>query len=100
MSTAFDDLLARWAADATSRRVRCTDDPIATTLDLCAAEIREVVLGLSVTPLSPAEFASREGVSEQAVTTWCRLGQVEAYRDTNNHWRIPPHAKRSLDRAA
>ncbi len=96
MNTVFDDLLGRWAADAASRRIRYPEDPIATTLDLCGAEIREILLGLSVVPLTPAEFAEREGVTEQAVTAWCRRGEVEAFRDARGHWRIPPHAKRHV----
>ena len=95
-ASAFDDLLSRWASDAAARRARWTDDPIAATLDLCSSEIREVLAGLSVIPLSPAEYALRDGVSEQAVTSWCRRGELEAFRDTRGRWRIPPHARRAV----
>lgn len=95
-ATAFDDLLGRWGADATTRRDRWPDDPMAATLDLCAAEIREVLAGLSVVPMSPAEYAMREGVTEQAVTGWCRRGELEAFRDARGRWRIPPHARRAV----
>jgi hypothetical protein len=95
-ASVFDDLLGRWTADAETRRSRWPDDPIATTLDLCAAEIREVLAGMSAVPLSPSEYALREGVTEQAVTGWCRRGELEAYRDERGRWRIPGHARRGV----
>ena len=47
-------------------------------------------------PMSPAEYAIREGVTEQAVTGWCRRGELEAFRDARGRWRIPPHARRAV----
>jgi hypothetical protein len=87
------DLLGRWRQDADSRKRRFPNDPIATALEVCAAEVDEILLGLSAVPLSPGEYARLHGVTPQAVTQWCRTGRLEAYRDSTGHWRIPPHAK-------
>lgn len=91
----FDELLARWTADAATWRQRWPADPVAATLELCAAELRDVLVGQSGQPLTPEEYARREKVSEQTVTGWCRRGELEAYRDIKGRWRIPAHARKA-----
>ena len=91
----FDELLARWTTDAATYRRRWPADPIAATLELCAAEIREAMVGQSGQPLTAEEYARREQVSVQTVTSWCRRGELEAYKDMKGCWRIPAHARRA-----
>lgn len=87
-------LVSAWRADATARRQRAPSDPAAEVLDSCAAELQEKFAAVSVEPLTPEEFGVlRGGVTAQTVTSWCRKGWLEAYRDDAGHWRIPRSAK-------
>ena len=92
MTNPLHDLRDRWRSDAETRKARFPADQIANVLELAAAELDEVIVGLSTQPLSPAEYAVKAGVSPQAVTKWCRQGRLEAYRDECGRWWIPPHA--------
>lgn len=87
-------LVAKWRGDATIRRKVTDTDPIAAALDYCAAELQAALADQAESPLTPEEFAAREHVTAQAVTRWCRIGELEAYRDQKGRWHIPPHAKR------
>lgn len=92
MTDPLQTLRDRWRSDAASRKERFPADQIANVLELAAAELDEVIVGLSTQPLSPGQYAVKAGVSPQAVTKWCREGRLEAYRDECGRWWIPPYA--------
>lgn len=89
----FNELIASWRRDAEVRLKRVANDPVAATLDYCAAELAGVVARETLKPRTPAEFADLCGVTEQTVTSWCRRGLIEAYQDATGHWRIPGHVE-------
>lgn len=94
-------LVDRWQRDAAARRARTPHDDVAAALDSCAAELQEAFARESDEPLTPEEWgASHGGLTAQAVTRMCRLGELEAYRDVRGRWKIPPHAERARRVAA
>lgn len=88
------ELVGRWRQDAETRKRRVPSDPVAATLEVCAAELEEQVIRAAARPLTPEEYAVKAGVTPQTVTAWCRNGTLEAYQD-GRQWRIPPHAERA-----
>lgn len=89
------EIVQDWTTEAKVLRRRGENAAIARTLDACAAELQERFARQLEEPLTPAEWAALHGgVSPQSVTTWCRRGELEAYRDAHRRWRIPPHAER------
>lgn len=93
---ALNQLADAWDAEAEQKRRRVPSDPIAATLDTCAAELRERLLALisEDRSLTPDEYAALHHISPQAVTAWIRRGELEAYRDARHHWHIPASARR------
>lgn len=87
------DLLKSWRADAEVYRKRWPTDPIAATLDHCAAEVEQVMILHSNEPLSASQYAQKVGLTRQRVVQLIHEGKLEAYQDHQNApWRIPAYA--------
>ena len=87
----FMDLRDRWQQNAHTRRKQFELDPIASVLAACSRELAAILDAGEAQPMTPAAYAAQAGVSQQAVTGWCRNGRLEAYR-RNGRWLIPAGA--------
>ena len=91
------DALAQLARDVEARHKVSRVDPVADGMLFVLRDIEERITRAvrAAAPLTAAQFAARNGVSEQAITRWCRAGEIPgAYRGEGG-WVIPADAKRA-----
>ena len=86
----------KWRQDAETRRELDPDDPVAKAFDLCADTLDGHLESVRerFETLSPEEFGSLKGVTRQTVLNWIRRGQLEAYDNARDGYRIPAGAER------
>ena len=99
MTDALRDVVSiasTWRTEAAERRRISALDPVADTLEYCAAELqlRAKEIEHATEELTPDQYARTEGVTVQTVRTWIRHGQLQA-RETPKGYRIPKGAKRA-----
>ncbi len=97
------DALEDFAREVVQRREVSKVDPVADGMAYVVRDLTERVARAerSVQPLTPEQFAElpRIRVTPQAVTRWCRAGELPgAYRGERG-WLIPRDAKRTTARA-
>lgn len=85
-----------WRTEAAERRRISALDPVADTLEYCAAELqlRAREIEHAREEVSPEQYARTAGVTVQTVRTWIREGQLNA-RETPKGYRIAKDAQRT-----
>jgi DNA-binding transcriptional regulator YiaG len=86
-----------WRTEAAERRRISALDPVADTLEYCAAELqlRAREIEHAREEVTPEQYARAEGVTVQTVRTWIRQGRLPA-RETPKGYRIQKDAKRLM----
>lgn len=88
-----------WRDEAQKRRRVSQADPVADTLDYCAAELARTVdemrVGLHRVTVEQYAKLQNPPVSEQTVRNWITRGELQAERGARGGWVIDPKAKRS-----
>ena len=84
-----------WQQEAADRRKISAIDPVADTLDYCAAEIfdRIAELDQKVNWVNTEEYAELHGITPQTVRSWIRSGDLDAH-ETPKGYVINRHTKR------
>jgi DNA-binding transcriptional regulator YiaG len=87
---------ASWKEEAQKRRAISSLDPVADTLDFCAADLAERLRTATraAEEMTPEQYAAAEGVTVQTVRNWIRRGQLVA-RHTAKGYRIAKDAVRT-----
>jgi hypothetical protein len=99
MTDALKDVIAiagTWRTEAAERRRISALDPVADTLEYCAAELqlRAREIEHATEEITPEQYARANDVTVQTVRTWIRQGQLKA-RETPKGYRIAKDAKRA-----
>lgn len=94
--TAMRTLAAEMEAEATSRRRLTPGDAAAEASDYWASLLRARVAELEqdAETLTPAQYATLHGVTEQTVRNWIRRGELVADGDAASGYRIARRAER------
>lgn len=79
----------KWRAEARRHRAITPVNPIADTIDYCAAELEGALQDAARADayLTVDEYATQYRASPQTVRTWCRAGKIPAER-TPSGWLI------------
>lgn len=86
----LERLVKKWRAEAKRHRAITEVNPVADTIDYCAAEFEAALQDAQRADayLTVEEFAARKRTSPQTVRAWCRTGKIRAER-TPSGWLIP-----------
>lgn len=78
-----------WEREAGERRARWAADPVASSLDSCAGELRAAVRAAEVAMLEDTveEFAAAHQRTAATVRRWCRQHLIDC-RKTSKGWMI------------
>lgn len=89
-------LATAWRGEAEQRRRISRHDPVAETLDYCAAELLEQMRQLDAPGAAATveQYAADHGVTPQTCRNWIHRGELDAVR-TPHGWRIPRTARRT-----
>jgi hypothetical protein len=89
MTDATVGALRQWKREASERRKIAKNDPIAETLDYCAADLEQRLRMAEATEqwITVEAFAAQPdvGVSPQTVRAWIRAGELAAVRGRNGY---------------
>lgn len=92
----FFELVEKWKAEASTRKVRTPSDPAAETMESCGRDLAAVLdeIDHDTAWLTPTQYGELHHVRPQTVTRWIRESELAA-EETPNGYLIARDAVRT-----